>query len=346
MLRLTFVAHDPGAAQMLYGVVEEARQRKHQIRFIGDGPAGKIWGEKGECVEHLNSADQHQVDQWVSESDLVVTGTGFGWFEKRLWTAFQRRRQKVFAVIDSWSNFKRRFSDDDRPGGLVLPDGIGVVDDWSRGKLADEPWCRVPVYVVGQPHLQRSSQNVRERRERRRPNAKTTVVYFSEPIQEDFQDGSRGFDQFGVFLDMLLQMQADQAYDIIIKPHPREATHRWAELISEWSSKTPHPLALTNKNSDDLLVQADAVVGMTSMVLVEAALSMLPVVSCQPGRINAALPIIDDIVPVVLDMSGFNAELETGLKRGATTHKKIRGLTQVIENSTERFIDVIEAIAS
>ena len=348
MLHLIFAAHDPGAGKMLSGATKEARRRGHEIRFVCDGPAKNLWLEEGETVEHLDIESDRDIAQVTASTDLVVTGTGFGPFERQIWQSLRGHEQKTFAVIDSWATFKRRFIGDKQDERLILPDAIGVVDDWSLRQIQNDQWSNVPLHVVGQPHLQQITDAVLSRRRRRAANRETTLVFFSEPIREDFPDGSRGFEQFGVFSDVLTNLNDGQPLRVLVKPHPRELSSKWEKLVTEWPVNSPLKLELSEQNADDLLGFADGVIGMTTMVLVEAALSRVPTVSCQPDRGEKILPFIDEILPVVTNMSDFNDVIRLALsgELAPDEHGEPNvALSQIIENAAGRFVDAIELVA-
>ena len=222
MLRLVFAAHDPGATVMLDGAIGTACKRGHDIRFLCTGPAEKIWKGQGRQVVDPEVLRESTIDQWVDAVDLVVTGTGFGEFEKNLWPLFRAHNQRTFAVIDSWSNLDRRFTDPMTDGRWVLPDAIGVIDEWSVDRILSGGWCDVPVHVVGQPHLQHISRTVRARRRNRPVNNPRVLVFFSEPVREDFPGNARGFDQI------------DVGIAIIIYAHEVRSFCVWARLKLPW----------------------------------------------------------------------------------------------------------------
>ena len=83
-----------------------------------------------------------------------------------------------------------------------------------------------------------------------------------------------------------------------MKPHPREDTGAWEQVVHGRAQ-------LSSASAADLLTACDGVIGMTTMVLIEAHLLGLPVLSLQPGRTSNANPLVDVATTPVLSWSTF-----------------------------------------
>lgn len=341
MAHLLFVAHDPGAARCLWAMVDPARARGDTVSFLGQGPALDIWRAEGasvwETFEQCIVADTH--------FDLAVTGTGFDDFERNLWPQLKARHTPVLAVVEGWTNFTLRFmaSGRDDIGDDVLVDGIAVVDDKSRDRLTGKPWCRVPVYVTGQPHLQAISKRLRQRREAARtsaPSKARAVIFFSEPIDRDYGRQRRGYDQFDIVTALADALENRVDVTLKIKPHPRETIDEWAA----WLNGRGGNIALASEPSEEMLSTCDGVIGMTSMVLIEAQLSGILALSLQMGRVGEDNALIDRIMPVVVEPGELDAALNdflAGLDGGAD-HEDNAELRSIIEYASGRFLEAID----
>ena len=89
------------------------------------------------------------------------------------------------------------------------------------------------------------------------------MIVFSEPIREDYGD-TRGFDQFEVFEGLMVEYDQAAHSEIVVKPHPREDAP-----LGNTSSKDAHSCLRRRRGSPDGMRR---VIGMTSMVLIEAHL--------------------------------------------------------------------------
>ncbi len=290
MARLALAAHDPGGAAVLVAAAPALRARGHDLVWLPAGPAARLWREAGEPVpEAIDAA----VALAREPPALLLTGTSFhDGFERALWAAARRLGVPSLAVLDSWTNIERRFASAD--GSLEQPDAFGVMDEATRAQVAAAGWCRARLFVIGQPHLAARTERVRRLRRNRRGGADKKIVFFSEPIVEDFGPTARGFTQFEVATLVAEAFAGLSAARLAIKPHPRESEGAWRD----WLARTPNA-RLAAEDTETLLGAADGVLGMTTMVLLEACFAGIPALSLQPGRPAPVNPIIDSLLPVV-----------------------------------------------
>lgn len=285
MADLLFAAHDPGGARCLSAIAEAAQTRGDRVQFLADGPAKEIWDGEGKAT--------FSTPEEVTTPDLLITGTGFSAYERSLWS-----RYPSLAIIEAWTNFTLRFTNDE--GDIVLPSAIGVIDDQSRAHLKSKPWCNVPLHIVGQPHLDVLVPRIIECRANRQASS-GRVVFFSEPIEQDYGRDARGYNQYDI-----VDMVADKmiGHNLIIKPHPREPVEPWLE-----KEKTLQ-LAVTDEDTFTLVCDADGVLGMTTMVLLEAGLAGAPTLSLQMGRKDVSNPAVDRYIPYVTGREELGQALE------------------------------------
>lgn len=293
--RLLFAAHDPGGARYLSAAAVAARARGDDVAFLGRGPALMLWRNGGEAVSS-------SMDDIGAAFDLAVTGTGFGDFERLTWPRFRELRVPVLAVVEGWTNLALRFGapQGDGPREKVLPDAVAVVDDATKNRLMAKPWCTIPVHVTGQPHLElisRALRVLRAERHAQRDARPAQLVFFSEPIVADYGRTARGFDQFTIASTLVDALEKWPDVELVIQPHPREDVSAWRD----WRARGEVKADLSDRTTEALLAEADGVLGMTTMVLLEAYLASVPCLSLQMGRPSPVNPAVDRFVPVVLD---------------------------------------------
>lgn len=303
MARLALAAHDPGGAAVLVAVAAVLRARGHDLAWLPSGPATRLWREAGETVPEAMDGTAAAAALAVSRPALLLTGTSFhAGFERALWAAARRLRVPSFAAVDSWTNIERRFA---LSGGEPeQPDGFGVPDESTRAEIAAAGWCRARLAVIGQPHLAARTERLKQRRRLRLPDRETTIVFFSEPIIEDFGPSVRGFTQFEVATLAAEGLAGRAGVFLSIKPHPRESEGAW----HDWLVRTPNA-GLATEDTETLLGAADGVLGMTTMVLLEARLAGIPVMSLQPDRPALVSPIIDSLMTVIAQRQAASAAL-------------------------------------
>ncbi len=341
MARLVFAAHDPGGALMIGAAAPELMRRGHELEFIAAGPGGEVWRRAGHEVVALGGADEIAA-AGLAIPDGVIAATGFGEFERGAWRWAREQGVRSLAAIDSWTHLLRRF---ETPAGYDFPDLVAVIDAETEAAFSTQAAAGPQTAVVGQPHLEAQTARLRSARQSYRGDAqRPNLVFFSEPIIEDFGPGQRGFDQFQVFelaVQGLLSSGAE-GLTLAVKPHPRETLERWRSLVGQLAETSHISAYIAEQTAEDLLAAADGAVGMTTMVLLEAHLARLPVLSLQPGRTAIVNPVIEHAAPVVTDSAGVPAAISALLVRVGSAPTVDARFQNVIEHAISRFADTIE----
>ena len=334
MARLLFASHDPSGANMLLPVLPLARARGHDVRVLGAGPAAAIFRLAGEDVISDVSFDD------ATKPSLLVTGTAAGAFDRLLWRRARAARVKTFAVVDAWTNLRPRFEFDD--GSSELPDAVGVVDESMAEALRE--WFQVRPHVIGQPHLQALERRLRGKRENHKPQMPPEIVFFSECLREDELKVRYGIDQFDVAEALFPVLAAFGPLDFSLKPHPREAADGWRAFLAE-RSFAPLSIRVVDAPSEQLMMAADGVLGIFTMVLLEAALARIPILSVQPGRTQIVNTLLERLpgAPVV-DPAELPQSIESFLIAAAEGKAPApEGLLPILADADKRLMDAIEA---
>ena len=217
------------------------------------------------------------------EAKCIVTGTSWGpSIDKALALAARERGIPCAAIVEHWDLYMERFSVvkdgliQDR--GRFIPDRVWVNDEIARREACSAGVPALRVEIVGQPHLERQLRLLRERRRRA---ANGGVIFVSERVRDDYPEGTplyRGFDEFKA-LDQLIDSIDLSATKLTIKLHPQESEGKFDGLI-----RGRGDIKIV-KEADNLQLIADAerLVGMFSMLLLEAALVRNDVISFIPG---------------------------------------------------------------
>jgi hypothetical protein len=290
---IALAAHDPGGASVLVAAAPALRGRGHGLLWLPAGPAGKLWRGAGEYVPEAMEEAAATAAIAREQPGLLLTGASFhADFERALWPAARRHRIPSLAILDSWPNIKRRFQFAD--GTSEQPDALGVIDERTRARIIAEGWCTARLFVVGQLHLAARTERLRRRRKNRPSGGPKRIVFFSEPIDVDYGRAARGFTQFEVAALAARALAGYPGIVMEIKPHPRELESVWRD----WLAGIPNA-RLASEDTETLLAAADGVLGITTIVLIEAALAGIPALSLQPERPDNPHPVLDEMVPVV-----------------------------------------------
>ncbi len=312
------VAHDPGGANILAAVAPLLWRAHHQLSWCAGGPTVGLWTDLGLPVIAI-SDDGGLNEEFTSRSpDLIVTGTSaVSDLERSAWVAARRNNVASLAVIDAWMNYLRRLTMT-LTGQTVLPDAIAVADGPMQRGLAAEGINPDRVYEVGQPHLEALVNRLGPQRASRLHNERPLLVFFSEGILEQASFGCLpGYNQFAVMSQLLRMLRPPFDLELAVMPHPLEGFELWNSFLASVNPPDRVMLSLGGRDRDHALCAANGVIGMTSMVLVEATLLGVPVLSLQPERTENSNPILDEFPDIAVVTEFVN--LSAALNRFLTT---------------------------
>jgi hypothetical protein len=308
---LVAVCGDPGGAEAVAPVLATLRATPglvvHALTYRQACDVFDRHRIPREGLADRTSVEDAQAILRERKAGLLFTGTSLNGLdlEKRFLLAGRTLPIPSLAVLDYWSNYRVRFSD--ASGALTgLPDKIAIMDEQARREMREVGFEDERLVVTGQPAFDRLA-GVRRRcahdeRESLRsrlglPTTDLLVLFASQPISSVFgKDAScplyPGYTEQDVLEQLVsalkrIAARAGKPMTLLIRPHPRE---------TDWPvrSGTDHGLrTILSPRGDavDELLAADLVVGMTTVLLVEACLLGCVVVSLQPNlRLDDTLP--------------------------------------------------------
>jgi len=343
MASLLCMAHDPGGANMLTPAVEKLRARGMDIRFLAAGPALDLWADLGaEPAADNPSGLREQID--ACAPDLLVTGTSDrADLEREAWEIAAHYGVSAVAVIDAWMNFRQRFQRL-RDGREIQPGAVCVPDIWCRQRIMSGEWWRGRVHVTGSPHLQALTARLAPQRANHRPNCPPLLAFFSEHIREACTaENHPGYDQFEVAGRLLDSLAGAGPLTLALQPHPLEQVETWERWLRGRELPADIKLELKQRSTERLLLEADGVIGMTTMVLVEAALLGVPTLSLQPDRRLVANPGVDWLAGMHLVTSGreFEQAVRTFLSDLDGTAAEAKVIAEIIDEADARLAAAI-----
>lgn len=342
MGHLLLAAHDPGGANLLVPVMALLRDAGHRLSLAAAGPAATIWPRVGEPVSTM--ADDGDAGSLLDRlaPDLVVTGTSFSGLERRLWAAARSRGIGSLAAIDAWTDPRCRFAGPD--GDDEQPDVLCVLDEGMRDDILAGGWCRSRLCVTGQPHLQAVTRRLREARRERKRADRPVVAFFSEPVRQDHGGiAAVGYDQDMVADAILDGLAGAPPLTLLVQPHPREDPDVWRAWQAQKEESDRLRIVISDRPTDAVLAECDAVLGMTTMVLVEAVLAGIPALAVQPGRRCALNPLLDRFsgLEVVTDPGAISARFSSMLGNLGCAVQCDPAFAAVLDNADRRVVNVI-----
>lgn len=314
------VARDAGAASALVPVID-ALPRRVELRpqVIAWGNAAAVFGEHGQAVrEFPEHPDPRDIAALLDTQAVaaVLTGTSLRVeLDGRFWSASREAGRPSLALLDHWKNYAERFSIE-RPFD-TLPTAIAVMDDVAAHELAVRGCPPERIRVTGQPRFDAlSTVDVIALRGAARDRlgidaTRRVVVFASEPRGEPWDDGTDLTQREA--LEMLLAEVAVAAPDalVVVKLHPVEAEE------PKLRAGGPEVRVLRDWPIAELAAAADVFVGLTSIVLLDAAFLGVPTLSIRrPGATSRFADVHADLISTVGSAGGLRTALEAALDSG------------------------------
>jgi hypothetical protein len=334
--RLLVFSRDPGGTNAVLPLIEPLRVRGNDVVVYGKDAALSIYRRLNvDCADIRDAVPlgtEDETDRFVRElgPDLILTGTSSEDFtERHLWKAAEKTGIASFAVLDQWTNYRLRLvpeGDDPANAGakereLILPSFFFIMDELAKAEMSALGIDRKRLVVTGQPffdYIRRTGGKfaAREieglRRDLTGNRGGMVFVFASQPITSIHRQNGMAEDHWGYTEKTVLKSlvtclgrlveDLEARLTLVIRLHPKDEPDAYQDVLST----CPQPVNVTFDRETDstlLLKAADLVIGMFSMVLLEAAILETPFISVQIGlkREN----------PLILDRIGLTRSILT-----------------------------------
>lgn len=283
------VAGDPGGANALLPVLRALRKEGLNVIACPYREAVGVWRGGGIAATPLEERSEPMLRLRNAGAAALLTATSMNGvdLEKRFIAASHSLALPSLAVLDFWSHYRERFSD--ASGKLAfVPDQIAVMDEQARDEAHR---CGLPaerLVITGQPAF----DHLHERRERFSAQDRAAlrhklgvapdhllVVFLSQPFSETV--GNKfGFTELSVLEQVSaalapVQQRHPERIVLLIRPHPREDPGKFIASRPGF--------VCTEGDGREVVMAADLVVGMNTVLLQEACLMRCIVLSVQPN---------------------------------------------------------------
>lgn len=233
-----------------------------------------------------------------SQPRLLLTATSAN--ESNWETCFILAAQQLnvhsVAVLDFWSNYTKRFSDS--KGDLVfLPNKIAVMDEYAKAEMIAAGIPAEQIMITGQPAFDSLGDCYRAFSTTKKTTIRESlsvqpagllVTFLSQPLRKLYQDANYlGFDEIIVIEKLIetleiISQKHQKPITLHIRPHPREKLQDY----ERYQSSKIHIVASVTGESRDYLMSSDLIVGMNTVLLIEACYLNCVVASLQPGLLK------------------------------------------------------------
>ncbi|MEH1856987.1 MAG: hypothetical protein V7L21_03035 [Nostoc sp.] len=275
-MKIVAIAHDPGGANAVAATVAALWAAGTQVEAYAKGPA--IHQFQRLAVACTPVSEEHQTLFVNLTGDILLTGTSqYDEFERDAILWARQEHIPSIAVIDYWANYRQRFQPLNNPNAEpTFPDIITALDEvCAAGMLADEiPEKRIR--VVGQPYFawliakQKCRKSIFKLPE--------NILFASQPNANEIE-----------ILHILIKVLTDYKplKKLLIRFHPRQGK---CPASLNLLAQSGLPFAI-DESADTLatLYQQDIMLGITSIILIEAALMGIPAGSLVIGVDNTLI---------------------------------------------------------
>jgi hypothetical protein len=326
-----FVAQDAGPANYLANV---ASALDGEAAFLASPISESLFRERG--VSPFVPALQPAIE-------AVITGTCSGpGIDKEYLIKAKEWGIPSIAVVEHWSWYRERFLLDN---GLLLPDYILVNDQHALEDAVEAGLPTARLKVIGNPVLEQlisKAITIPKADEVKQKYGfapdERVCVFASEELQRDFPPDSpsyQGFDEF-IVLEHLTEFTIRNGLSLAVKLHPAEQPDKYRE-----SERVHGFRVFGTMPKQDIFALSDLMVGMGSMLLIEAALAGVKhVIAYRPGE---RMPFFGSRIGACPSARNLS-ELEYAFSAYSSS-KADEAFSDSFLGSTQRFISFIHQIS-
>jgi len=326
------VCGDPGGANAVAPVIRKlVNDKRVSVSPFAYFQAKAIWKNYSFPFQNLPDHTTRETTALLLQdlgADLVFVGTSFNHleFEKLFISAAKSLKIPSLALLDYWSNYTIRFSKRDADL-MFLPDTIAIMDEFTKNEMIRDGFDPGNLVITGQPAfddlLSLRDSFTGEKKAQIRTGfgchpGDLLVIFASEPVFAGTpkKPEDPGYTRSGVIRSLIssldnIQETTGRKIVLVIRPHPRESIEDFRDLPFDDRGTKTRIILSTEGRSREMLPAADLVIGMTTILLMEACYLGCTVASLQPGlsgkdplpsnRLGCSIPIYheEDIIPIL-----------------------------------------------
>ncbi len=286
-----FVARQAGTASAFAAVIRLARTKGLEPVVLAYSWAQRELETRGVRFVPVESFEQaRETLARAGSPRFMLTGTSHQCDEDAQYWAWARAAGcPSVGFVDQWANLRERF-----PARGPYPERVAVVDERARAGVEALGLPLGEIRATGSPvfdDLREAVGAAGGTGERAGPGLNERVAVFAtEPFslygteaQHRELHGHSDVDSYRAALDALEAhaRATKERWKLLIKPHPRDERSR----LEGWMRAGEGvDVELSSEGRERLFAQANLVLGMRSIFLLEAASLGIPVVSFQPAR--------------------------------------------------------------
>jgi hypothetical protein len=300
-----FYAEDPGAANYIVHLPEACKEKGLSSVALAAGGARKFFKEHGATFEDVSGSENPSSILRRFTPNLLVVGTSEN--PESLGLKFIETARKggitTVGVVDAFMNAFYRFRGCTDDPMAYAPNWLIVPDKWTKQEFVDLGFSAERTVVCGHPQydfvLDRAKELESKDKKALRscffpeaPEGKIVAVFAAEissglnpeqfHLSKEYTLFGRGGSQkrTDIVVEELLEAIAllpERPY-LVLRLHPKNEVSEFAEYMQNFDKISREQPVL------DMIFASDCVIGMTSMLLLEAALLGRPTFSIVPKK--------------------------------------------------------------
>ncbi len=300
-----FYAEDPGAANYIVHLPAVCKEKGLSSVVIAAGRAKEFFEEHDVPFDDISGSGTPLAILQRLAPNLVVVGTSEDPESLGLKLIEEARKRGVptVGVVDAFMNALYRFRGRTKDAMAYAPNWLIVPDEWTKRDFIDLGFPEERAIVCGHPQYDfvREKANELELKDKKAlrskffpkaPEGKPVAVFAAEisgGLNPDQFLLSKEYTLFGrggskkrtdIVVEELLEaitLLPEKPY-LVLRLHPKNELSEFAEYLQDFDQISREQPVL------DMVYVSDCVIGMTSMLLLEAALLGKPTFSIVPNK--------------------------------------------------------------
>lgn len=321
--KIMVAAKDAGGCQALLPVLKILRNFNYQIYCYAEDPARDIFEEsKFDVCEYGRDIKNIKQEILTVKPKVIFVSNSYGRSIEDIFVETGRELNiKTIGILDHWLLYDEKFN----KGGDIwyfLPDKLIVMDEFAKKEMVDlgaSPDRLIPLgqptfdFLLGRKNSFTYDEYLKVRKEL---NTRSIFVLFLSQDMERFYGGPGKRDHLGyteyIVLEKIIEelrilnKKHNTEISLVVKLHPREEEGKFAE----YSNKYKHFTEIKNYDPYKLMFASDLIIGMDTILLVQACVIGLTNISFQPG-----LSKTDTLITNKLDMGIFSYSKKDGMEK-------------------------------
>ncbi len=283
--KILFASQDAGSGNALLPIIKKL-QNRFEKRVFATKESVNIFSKGNINFLNCNHLDKSNLFELFEEfnPDVIITGASGNFCIEKQAILFSKMRKIIsISVLDMWENYWQRFSDlEENRKFVYLPEYIFIMDELAKREMLEQGFPEERLIITGNPFF---DENLKLDLKELQSNS-ITLLYISQMVL-DFtpgkkQDYTGRIDKEFIrdLFSILSELKIDKKLKIIVRPHPKEKNFDFKKHLTPYNFDI-----IIDRESDinDLISQANIIVGKDSMVLFQAAFNRKIVLSYQPS---------------------------------------------------------------